>query len=159
MARSLPARTDSADSPCINTWNAASWRAAASAPRCVLRGITTASHHRCELLGPPTTAAGAAANWNLPTTWLDAGSSMREALLAHNMPIADLPCWNRLPTSSLLLASALGVMCGISDRIAATACNPAAPWNAGAALPRSNMRPPQLASTLMKSLATSDPLA
>jgi hypothetical protein len=109
----LPACIDSTDRPCISTWKAASCRARASAEapgRAALRGSTTASHHRWELLGPLATTAGAGANCILPTTWLDAGSSMREALLAHSTPRAALPCWNWLPTSSLLLARALGVM-------------------------------------------------
>ena len=40
----------------------------------------------------------------------DFSTAMREALLAHNTPIAALPCWNWLTTSSELLASAFGVM-------------------------------------------------
>ena len=108
---------------------------------------------------PPATAAGAAANCILPTTLLAAASSMRAARLAHSTPIAALPCWNWLTTSSLLLARALGVMKGISERIAATACTPAGPWKAGVALPGRKKRPPALASRLVNSVALSKPFA
>ena len=109
MAVSLPDFMVSSSSASISTWNTAS----RSAP--TFLGMTTPSHHRWVALLPPAIAAGAATNSILPTILEAAGSSIRAAREAHNTPIAALPCWNWFITSSVLDASAFGVMKAIMD--------------------------------------------
>ena len=122
MVRSLAARTLSTLSMSIITKKAASRRCGFLAR---FFGMTTPSHHKCAAQRPPGKADGAAANAILPTTLDTAASSMRDARLAHNTPMAALPCCNWFITSSELLASALGVMCGNTERIISMALTPA----------------------------------